>query len=83
MQTLVIYDAAGTVFYQAAGNVQEPAGGLLFMWLEIPEGKVLKKIDTTKDEHAPVYEDIPKSQVELLSEQVAALNIALAEVLGV
>lgn len=82
MKTLVIYDTSGKIFFQAQGSVQEPSG-IPFLWLEIQSGKTLKSIDTTKTPHEPVYEDIPKSQVQLLSEQVAALNIALAEVLGV
>ena len=57
MKTLVIYDTAGKIFYQAQGNVQEPSG-IPFLWLEIPEGKTLKSIDTTKTPHEPVYRDI-------------------------
>lgn len=82
MKTLVIYDTTGRIIFQGNGDILEPVG-IPFLWLEIPDGKILKYIDTSKTEHVPVYEDLPKSQVEILSEQVAALNIALAEVLGV
>lgn len=82
MKTLVIYDTKGVIYFQVQGDVAEPTG-IPFMWLEIPETKILKNIDTSKTEHVPVYEDIPKSQVEILTEQVSALNIALAEMMGV
>lgn len=58
MQTLVIYDTSGKIFYQAQGDIQQPSGGLLFLWLEIPEGKVLKRINTDIEPHTPVYRDI-------------------------
>ena len=83
MKTLVIYDTAGKIYFQAQGNVQEPAGGLLFIWLEIPVEKILKSIDTTKTPHEPVYENMPKSEMDNVKEQLAAVQIALAEVLGV
>lgn len=82
MKTLIIYDTKGVIFFQGQGSVAEPTG-IPFMWLEIPTGKILKSIDNSKEVHEPMYEDLPKSQVDILTEQVAALNIALAEVLGV
>ncbi len=81
--TLVIYDISGTVYFQAQGDVQEPAGGLLFMWIEIPSGKILKSIDTSCEEHEPVFEDLPKADIDTVKEQLVAIQIALAEVLGV
>lgn len=82
MKTLVIYDTTGKIFFQAQGSVQEPSG-IPFLWLEIPAGKILKSIDTTKTPHEPVYEDMPKSEMDNVKEQLAAVQIALAEVLGV
>lgn len=82
MKTLIIYDTTGKIFFQAQGNIQEPTG-IPFLYLEIPEGKVLKSINTTKTPHEPAYEDLPKTEVQILNEQVAALNIALAEMMGV
>lgn len=82
MKTLVIYDTSGKIFFQAKGDIQEPSG-IPFLWLEIPEGKILKGIDTTKTPHEPVYENMPKSEMDNAKEQLAAVQIALAEVLGV
>lgn len=82
MKTLVIYDISGKVFYKAQGDIQEPTG-IPFLWLEIPAGKILKNIDTTKEPHEPVFEDLPKTDMDNMKEQLAAVQIALAEVLGV
>ncbi len=82
-QTLVIYDSSGTIFYQVQGDVQEPSGGVLFMWLEIPEGRILRSIDTTGEIHIPVYEDMPKNELDDVKEQLTAVQIAIAEILGV
>ena len=57
-KTLVIYDLSGKIFYQAQGDVLEPSGGLLFLWVEIPSGKILKRVDTSREEHEPVFADV-------------------------
>lgn len=82
MKTIAVYDATGHIIYQGSGDMYEPVG-TPFLWIEIPGGKRLKSIDTSKAPHEPIFEDLPKTEVQLLSEQIAALNIALAEVLGV
>jgi len=82
MQTLVIYDTTGRIIFQAKGNVQEPEG-IPFMWLDIPEGKLLKGINTAVEPHEPIYEDMPKSQIDTINEQLTTIQIALAEALGV
>ena len=81
--TLVIYDSNGTIFYQATGDVIEPAGGLLYLWIEVPFGKILKSVDTSKEDHEPVFEELPKSELDNVKEQLVSIQIALAEVLGV
>ncbi len=82
MKTLVIYDTTGRIIYQGSGDVLEPVG-IPFLWLEIPTGKILKSIDTTKDVHAPMYEDMPKTEFDDVKEQLTAVQIALAEMMGV
>ena len=82
MSTLIIYDTTGYIISQMAGDVREPVG-IPFMWVEIPDGKRLVKIDTSAEEHQPVFADLPKSEIEELKEQISALNIALAAILGV
>lgn len=82
MNTLVIYDDKGTIYYQTTGNVQEPTG-IPFLWLEIPTGKLLKSINTEVTPHEPVFEDLPKSEIDTVKEQLIAVQIALAEMMGV
>ena len=76
----VIYDNTGYIFLAGEG-FPEPQG-IPFLNVEIPEGKLLKSIDVSAEPHKPVFEDIPKSEMEILKEQVAELqaqNAALIE----
>ena len=78
MQTLVIYDNTGKIYYQATGDVQEPVG-LKFIKVQIPEGKRIISVDTSKNPNVPVYEDIPKTDTDNLKETVANLTKQLAD----
>lgn len=81
MNTLVIYDESGYIIFQASGSVREPVG-IPFMWVDIPKGKYLASIDVSGETHIPVFEDLPKSETQLLQEQVNDLNIAMAALMG-
>lgn len=81
MEYLVIYDNTGYIIHQMSGDVREPIG-IPFMYVNIPEGKSLVKIDTSAEEHQPVFADLPKPEIEELKEQISTLNIALAAILG-
>ena len=78
MNTLIIYDDTGFIISQMAGDVREPEG-IPFMWVEIPQGKRLVGIDTTKEKHEPIFKDMPKSEVEILREQVTMQEQAILE----
>lgn len=69
---LVIYDNTGTIYFCGTG-FPEP-DGLQHLYAEIPERKYLKEIDTSVSPHQPVFEDIPKTDVELLAERVSSLE---------
>lgn len=71
MNTLIIYDTEGTIFYQASGSYSVPSGGVLFLELEIEVGKYVEKVDTTQNPHEPILADLPKSTVALLQEKVS------------
>lgn len=81
-KVLVIYDMEGKIYQTMGGDVQEPTG-IPFMWVEIPQGSYITKIDVSKDIHEPIFVDYPKSEVVILQEQVDALNIAIAQMMGV
>lgn len=82
MNTLIIYDSTGYIIQQMSGSVRVPVG-VPFMWVEVPQGKYITGVDVSSEVHAPIYSDYPKSEIALLQEQVTALNLAMAEVLGV
>ena len=83
MDTLFIFDDSGFIYYQASGSVREPEGmtGNKKM-VSVPQGKKVDYFDMSGAEPEPVFEDLPKTEVQLLQEQVNNLNIAMAAVIG-
>lgn len=81
--TLIIYDNQGQIFSQITGSYLIPNGGIQYLEIEIPQGKILKGVDVTVTPHQPILEDIPPSEVDLLKQQVNDLNIAMANLMGV
>lgn len=80
--TLVIYDATGLIIFQASGDVREPVG-VPFLWVDVPQGKRIAGVDISVTPNVVVLEDIPKSETQLLKEQIDSLTIAMAEMMGV
>lgn len=76
MNTLIIYDSTGYILSQMSGDVREPEG-IPFMWLEIPQGKRLMNIDTEKNPHVPIFEDVAPTGIETLQNQVENLQSEL------
>lgn len=83
MKTLILYDNTGYIYLQISGTYTLPQGGLQFIEIDIIDGKYLKSVDTTVIPHEPVYEEIPKSEIELLKEQVNDLTQANAELTSI
>ena len=76
MQTLVIYDNTGKIYYQVSGDVQEPSG-IPYIWVEIPEGNLLKKINTTVTPHEPVFSNVMGIDMDTCTlEQLKSYQIA-------
>lgn len=65
MKVLVIYDNNGGIISQMLGNIKEPVIDTK-LWVEIPEEKVLKKIDISSKPHLPIFEEAPKHGVRKL-----------------
>lgn len=82
MNTLVIFDTTGFVLSSMAGNVREPVG-IPFTWVEVPKGKYITGVDVSGDTPVAILEDYPKSETEVLKEQVNNLTLAYAEMMGV
>jgi hypothetical protein len=80
MKTLVIYDGTGQTFSSPiTGSYITPKGQLNYLEVEVPEGKLLKSIDTTVTPNVPIYEDIPLTEAELLKKRIDEQEAALVE----
>jgi hypothetical protein len=80
VKTLLIYDTTGYIYVQITGSYRIPEGGLQFIETEIPESKILKSIDVSVTPNVALFEDIPKSETDLLKEQLLATQAQLADV---
>ncbi len=65
----VIYDSKGTIFMQGSG-FSKPEGNLVYMEVSVPDNQYLVKIDTSKDPVEPVFAEYPKSEMQLMREQL-------------
>jgi hypothetical protein len=75
MKTLIIYDTAGNLIKVVTGTYNVPVG-IPYLEVEVPTGKQLKGVDTSVTPNVPIYEDIPKTDIEILQETVDALVLA-------
>jgi hypothetical protein len=75
-QWLIVYDTTGYILDQKQGNVREPVG-IPFLWIEVPVGKMLTGIDVSVTPNVPIFTDYPKTEIELLKEQVVSLQEAI------
>lgn len=76
---LVVYDKKGTVYFAGTG-FPEPEG-IPFLNVEIPEGKRFAGIDVNVEPNQPIFEDIPKSELEILREEVEELKAQNAAII--
>lgn len=84
MKTLIIYDNTGYIYLQFTGGIYRiPEGGLQYIEEEIPTGKRPVSVDVSSIPHKINYEDIPKTEMELLKEQVETLTQANAELTNI
>ncbi|UYZ37286.1 hypothetical protein OD350_06370 [Clostridium beijerinckii] len=83
MKTLIIYDNTGYIYIQITGSYRVPEGGLQFLEIEIPEGQILKGVDVSITPNVAILEDIPKTEIELLKDQVNDLAQANAELTSI
>lgn len=80
MKTLIIYDNTGYIYLQMTGSYRTPQGGIDYLEVEIPEGKIIKSVDTSATPNVPIFADIPKTEMQLLQEQLLATQAELANV---
>lgn len=76
---LVVYDKKGTVYFAGTG-FPEPEG-IPFLNVEIPEGKRFVGVNVDVEPNQPIFEDIPKSELEILKEEVEELKAQNAAII--
>src|SRR5665648_982662 len=83
MNTLIIYDNTGYVIDVRSGDPapREPIG-IPFIWVDIPTGKQIKVtngigVDVSVTPNVVILEDIPKTDIELIQEQLQATQEAV------
>ena len=80
---LVVYDNTGKVFFHAEGEVEllPVPDGLQFLVEDLPEGKRLIhseiQVDVNAEPHAMIFEDVPKTQLDELTEELRATQDAI------
>lgn len=74
MRALVIYDSTGRIWSIIYGEDSVPQG-LQCMWVDIPDGATLERIDVTDAANPqPVYNHPPESDIGRLQKQVKELE---------
>lgn len=76
---LVVYDKNGTVYF--AGTGFPTPEGIPYLEVEIPEGKRFVGINVDIEPNEPIFEDIPKSEFEILKEEVEELKAQSAAII--
>lgn len=78
MKTLVIYDSTGKIWLLAHGETEVPQG-LTSMFVDIPDGAILERIDVTDAENPkPVFSYLPESDIGRLQKSVKNLEYELS-----
>lgn len=80
MKRLVVYDAEGFILSSigSTNDLREPVG-VPYMVIELPDNKQVTSVDVTVTPHKPILVDMPKSETQLLQEQLDAQSQAIAE----
>lgn len=74
MKTLVIYDNTGKIYLMMYGEENAPQG-IPSMYVDIPEGAILERIDVTAPENPkPIFTFLPDSDIGILKREVVALQ---------
>lgn len=78
MKVLVVYDNNGVVFNKINDAYIVP-NGLQHMEVVVPDDKILVGVDVSVTPHQPIFEDVPKTETELLKEENEQLKQSLAD----
>lgn len=78
LNTLIIYDMSGVIFYQASGDVIAP-DGIPHKWVDVPEGKRIVSVDVQTDN--VIFEDVPKDEMAVVKDELVMVKAALDDVI--
>lgn len=81
MQTLIIYDNEGFIISQMQGSSLREPVGIPHLWVEIPQGKSLASIDVLVMPNVPIFEELPKTETQLLQEKLDLMQAAIDELI--
>ena len=65
----IIYDSKGTIFLQGSGY-PTPDGDLKYLEISVPANHYIESIDASKDPAEPILKEYPKSEMQLMKEQL-------------
>ena len=78
MKTLIIYNKeTGAILFTQQGGDNIENGGITNITVEVPEDKIIKSVNVETNE--VVLEDKPKTDIELLQEELAENTKNMAE----
>lgn len=80
MQTLLIYDETGFIYVQMSGDFREPQG-LKYIITTIPDGQMIDRIKLDPKGDSVVFKAIPKTNLQLMQEQLETVQGALDSIL--
>lgn len=84
MESLIIYDNNGKIYFQGKGSVETPEG-IPFMMVVVPNGKFVERINTSVEPHVPILADLPRTEFDTINlklEQAKADNLTTLEALA-
>jgi hypothetical protein len=82
MKTLAIYNKnTGEILFTQSGGTELEDNILTNLSCEVPDGKIIKSVNIETKE--AIFEDIPKTELELLKEKVNDLAQANAELTSI
>lgn len=70
-RTLIIYDLNGKIVSQISSGYEFP-NGLPYIEIEIPQGKYIKSVNV--DTKEPIFDDLPKTEIQLLEDKISILE---------
>jgi len=81
MKTLILYDNTGYIYLQMTSSTyRAPQGGINYLEVEIPEGKLITGVDLTVTPNVAVFEDIPQTDIEIADAKIATLELENADI---